>query len=117
LGKGLAWADIAFSGTETVMHTVKAFNSSGETRNNAIFDAIGSAGSVIRSAGAIAGPTPLGFGLMAVGTAMGIVSWGYKHRNAIKTAWDWTKNTVKSGAKYAWKGAKWLGNKVKGWFS
>src|SRR5690606_21603968 len=73
LGKGLAWADIAFSGTETVVHTVKAFNSSGETRTNAIFDAIGSAGSVIRSAGAIAGPTPLGFGLMAVGTAMGIV--------------------------------------------
>src|SRR5690606_14778141 len=64
LGKFVAWADIAISGTETVMHTVKAINSTGQDRTDAIFDAIGSGGDVLFAAGTLAGPTPLGVGLM-----------------------------------------------------
>ena len=60
LGKGIAIADIVLSGTETVMHTVKAINSTGEDRTDAIFDAIGSGGDVLFAAGTLAGPTPLG---------------------------------------------------------
>jgi len=110
LGKFVAWADIAISGTETVMHTVKAINSTGQDRTDAIFDALGSGGDVLFAAGTLVGPTPLGMGLMATGAVLGAISWGYKHRGTIKKAWNGVKNGVKSAA-------KWIGNKVKGWFS
>lgn len=98
LGRGLAWADIGISGYETIRHVIDAYNSDGQKQMDSIFKAVGSAGSVLRSAGALAGPTPLGIGLMAVGTVAGIVSWGYKNRGTIK------------------KGVKWLSNKLKRWF-
>ncbi|MFS8612898.1 MAG: hypothetical protein FWJ68_15390 [Planifilum fulgidum] len=88
LGKGIAIVDITLSGTETVMHTVKAINSTGQDRTDAIFDAIGSGGDVLFAAGTLAGPTPLGVTLMVTGTVLGAVSWGYKHREVFKKAWS-----------------------------
>src|SRR5690606_8433882 len=103
LGKFVAWADIAISGTETVMHTVKAINSTGQDRTVANFDALGSAGDVFFAGSTLVGPTPLGMVLRATGEVLGAISWGYKHWETIKKAWNGVKNEVKSAA-------NWIGN-------
>ncbi|WP_460416505.1 hypothetical protein [Planifilum fimeticola] len=106
LGKGLAIADIAISGGETIFHTYKAFTTDGQESTDYAFKALASGGSALFSAGVLVGPTPVGVGLMVVGG----IAWGigtiYKHRDTIKKVANKAKDAVKS----AW-------NTVKGWFS
>lgn len=46
-----------------------------------------------------------GHGVIATGAVLRAISWRYKHREIFRAGWNMAKS-----------GAKWLGNKVKGWF-
>ncbi|WP_211295786.1 hypothetical protein, partial [Planifilum fimeticola] len=96
LGKGLAIADIAISGGETIFHTYKAFTTDGQESTDYAFKALASGGSALFSAGVLVGPTPVGVGLMVVGG----IAWGigtiYKHRDTIKKVANKAKDAVKS---------------------
>ncbi len=80
----------------------------GYERTDKIVSAVGSLGEGLVSASALAGPTPLGAGLMIGGAVLWGASALYSHIGGSKTVVKAAK-AVADGAKKAW-------NKVTSWF-
>ncbi len=110
LTKGVAIGGMAFSAADMSLNIYKAVNSTGGERADNIVKAVGSFGEGLVSASALAGPTPLGAGLLIGGAALWGLSALYAHVGGSKN------KTVVKAAKAVASGAKKVWNKVTSWF-
>ncbi|MGA8941473.1 MAG: hypothetical protein WB502_01950, partial [Thermoactinomyces sp.] len=109
LSKGVAIGGMIVSGVDMGFKIVDAIQAdNGYDRTDAIVGAVGSLGEGLVSASALAGPTPLGAGLMIFGAALWGASALYAHIGGSRTVVKAAK-AVASGAKKVW-------NKITSWF-